>query len=198
MAYVYRIVRIKTGFCYIGHTSKNPQKRWQAHFDLLCKGKHHSRYLQNAWKKYGAEAFKFEVIEECDEADKLKREQHWIDGLNSCFNTAKVAGSRKGVKFTKIQRELLSKLRMGHATSEETKAKIAAASLSNQRTKGLVWSKEARRNMSKAVKGKPRSAAQRAATLRSLELARRNARVNKPGMNWRLLRQSEGQGNLFE
>ncbi len=187
MAWIYRIVRLKTGNCYIGHTSKEPARRWAAHLDLLKKGKHHSRYFQNAWKKYGADAFKFEVIEQCDEAEKIIREQYWIDNLNSCFNLGKVAGSRKGVRFTRAQRELLSRLRMGHPTSEETKRKISEAQIGNQYTKGLVWSDEARANMSKAVKGKPRTPAQRAATIRSLELAREKSRVNKPGMNWRLL-----------
>lgn len=199
MAWIYRIVRIRTGNCYIGHTSlKDPQKRWAQHLSSLAAGKHHSRYLQNAWKKFSVDAFKFEVIEQCDEADKLKREQHWIDGLNSCFNTAKVAGSRKGVRFTRIQRELLSKLRIGKRLSDETKAKIAAKAMGNQRTKGITWSEEKRAAMARAVKGKPRSPAQQAATLRSLELARQKARVNKPGMNWRLLRlqADKSQGEL--
>ena len=192
MAWVYRIVRIETGFCYIGHTSKDPQRRWRAHFDLLNRGKHHARYLQNAWKKYGAAAFEFQIIEECSEADKLKREQHWINQHNSCFNLAKVAGSRKGVKYTKAQREKLSRLRMGHPVSNETRAKLSASAMGNQRTKGFRWSAEQRAGWSKSVKGKPRSAAQRASTLRSLELARIANRVNKPGMNWRLLHARTG------
>jgi group I intron endonuclease len=188
MAWVYKIVRLGTGNCYVGHTSKRPQSRWEAHLALLTAGRHHSRYLQNAWKKYGAEAFKFEVIEECSEADKLKREQYWLDSLSACFNSAKIAGSRKGVKFTKAQRALLSRLRIGKRLSEATKKKIAAKAIGNQRTKGFKWSEESRATMSRAVKGKPRSSAQHAAMLFSLEKARQKSRVNKPGMNWRLLR----------
>ena|SRR5262252_9311311 len=77
---------------------------------------------------------------------------------------------------------------MGHKHSAKTKAKIARAMIGNQNTKGLKWSAEARANMSKAVKGKPRTRAQRAATLRSLELARLKNPCNKPGMNWRIFR----------
>src|SRR3974390_1823188 len=126
MAWIYRIVRMADGACYIGHTSKTPEGRWRQHHMLLCSGDHHARYLQRAWRKYGPGAFRFEVIEECGEAQKLEREQHWIDQLNSRFNVAKVAGSSLGVKWTKAQRDRLSRLRIGHETSDETRAKIGA------------------------------------------------------------------------
>jgi group I intron endonuclease len=182
MAWVYRIVRKKTGICYVGHTSESPGKRWAGHLALLTAGKHHSRYLQNAWNKYGADVFKFEVIEECSEADKLKREQHWMDGLNSRFNTAKVAGSRKGVKFTRIQRELLSKLRMGHFTSEVTKRKISLAHMGKEHE---PHTDKAKRKIGRAArrwwKQNDQTPAQRESTLKSLELGRAKSRANKPG-----------------
>lgn len=183
MAWIYRIVRLKSGQCYIGHTSrKDANDRWTQHFIQLTAGKHHSRYLQNSWKKHGADAFKFEVIEQCDEADKLKREQHWIDGLNSCYNHAKVAGSRKGVKFTRIQRELLSKLRMGHVTSDETRKKISAAHLGKKQEPHTDKSKrKIGQSSRKWWKNNDQTPAQRAAMIESLKLARLQSKANKPG-----------------
>jgi group I intron endonuclease len=177
MAWIYRIVHIKTGRCYVGHTSLKPSARWGRHKHGLEKGKHHARHLQHAWLKYGPNAFKFEVIEECAETDKLAREQHWIDTLNPIFNVARVAGSILGYKFTDEQ---IAK-RIGHEVSAETRAKIAAKAMGNQRTKGLVWDDKARSNMSKATKNKPRSEAQRQSTINSLKLAREKSAANKPG-----------------
>jgi hypothetical protein len=109
-------------------------------------------------------AFKFEIIEECEEAIKVEREQYWIDNLDSHFNYGRVAGSRKGQKY-----------------SDEHKAKIAAKAMGNQRTKGLVWSAESRANLSRARTDVPQTEAQRKATLRSLELGRQKSAANKPG-----------------
>ena len=164
MAWIYRIVRLNTGKCYVGHTSQEPEVRWRAHRTLLKQGKHHARYLQNAWRKDGPLAFKFEIIEECEEATKVEREQYWIDNLDSHFNYGRVAGSRKGQKY-----------------SDEHKAKIAAKAMGNQRTKGRKWSAEEHKKYSKARKNQPQSEAQRASTLRSLELGRQANRANKPG-----------------
>ncbi len=183
MAWIYRIVRLKSGQCYIGHTSKSKVDiRWAEHQKQLLNGKHHSRYLQNSWKKHGPDAFKFELIEECDEAIKLIREQYWIDGLNSCYNHAKVAGSRKGVKFTRVQRELLSKLRMGHATSEETREKIRKAHLGKKQEPHTDKSKrKIGQSSRKWWKKNDQTPAQRAMTLKSLEMARAKSKANKPG-----------------
>lgn len=38
---------------------KNAQIRWKDHLRLLRLNKHHSQYLQNAWNKYGENAFEY-------------------------------------------------------------------------------------------------------------------------------------------
>lgn len=124
MAIIYRCRRVETNQCYVGHTTNEAEFRWAAHMALLRVGKHHSRYLQHAWNKYGPGAFVFEIIEICDDKDKLVREQFYIDTLDSCYNTAKVAGSRLGVLYTQEQKIKLSAQRMGHITTEQAKFKI--------------------------------------------------------------------------
>jgi group I intron endonuclease len=176
-AAIYSITHIASCKCYVGSTI-DPLRRFADHKTALKKGNHIARRLQNSWKKYGQDAFVFQIIEVCKETERAAREQQYIDDRRPFFNWARTVASP--------------------SLDPRVAKQISRAMRGNQNTKGLIWSDKARANMSKAVKGKPRSAAQRAATLRSLELARQNARVNKPGMNWRLLRRSEGQGNLFE
>ena len=171
---IYKITHIASGKIYIGSTV-NPKQRLIHHRNDLNKGRHPAKRLQNSWRKYGQDAFSFEIIEVCAEQKRTEREQHYIDELNPFFNWAKTIPASLDARVRK---------------------QISEAMRGNQNTKGLKWSDEARAKMSKAVKGKPRSAAQRAATIRSLELARQNNRVNKPGMNWRLLREKEKQCEL--
>lgn len=167
---IYTITHVDSGRCYVGSTI-SPNIRFAVHKRELDKGTHVAKRLQNAWKKYGADSFVFAVIEICDQARRALREQHYIDNRKPFFNWARTVHSP--------------------ALDPRVARQISAAMRGNQNTKGLIWSAKARANMSKAVKGKPRSPAQRAAMLRSLEFARQKNRVNKPGMNWRLLRQQE-------
>ena len=58
---VYRITCIKDSQIYIG-SSVNIKERWQQHLALLRGNRHSSKYLQNAYNKYGEDSFKFEVL----------------------------------------------------------------------------------------------------------------------------------------
>lgn len=176
MAYIYQIRRIATEQCYVGHTVKQVELRWAAHLVLLSAGKHHSRYLQCAWDKYGMAHFNFELIEQCDDADKLLREQYYIDNLDSCFNTAKVAGSRLGVLFTEEQKLRLSAQRMGHSTTDEAKRKIGEAHKGKQWKLGYKLTDEQRARCSAGQTGlsRPYAAANAA-------IARLSSPANKPG-----------------
>lgn len=81
---VYAIKNIVNNKIYIGSTI-HPEKRKNAHFNLLRKGKHHSTHLQRAFDIYGEECFTFEIIEIVNDVnnkslDKLrKREKYYID-----------------------------------------------------------------------------------------------------------------------
>lgn len=154
-ATVYRILHIATGRCYVGHTTKRVAARFAEHRYLLRAGKHHSKFLQNAWVKYGEYAFVFETLEECDEEHKLVREQHFMDQLESCFNTAPVAGSRKGCPQPPHEVERLRKQMKGNqytkgrVVPEDEKERRAAAG------RGKKRSPETRARMSAGMKGVP-------------------------------------------
>jgi group I intron endonuclease len=77
---VYSITHIKSGRRYIG-SSKNIHLRWGDHRRALGHGKHICPHLQNAWNKYGPDAFVFDVLEVClsEPTILVAREQVWMD-----------------------------------------------------------------------------------------------------------------------
>lgn len=76
---VYRIKNIKTNKFYIGSTIDSFRMRLKAHKEALNRGSHKNKYLQNAWNKYGAEAFVFEIVEVCEKDNCREREQYYLD-----------------------------------------------------------------------------------------------------------------------
>lgn len=117
---VYKIECVENGKVYIG-SSIELSKRIYHHKCQLNAGKHHSRHLQNAWNRYGADAFNISVIVRCQPQDCLKQEQRLIDAHDACnqergFNSAPVAGSCYGTTRSKEAR-----LRMSRAQREARK-----------------------------------------------------------------------------
>ena len=119
-----------------------------------------------------------------------------LDAPSSC----PVASSRLPKTVAHGEFVIRTKLRMPRFARAPIRRERVLARLAETRSPFTLVSAPAGfgKTMSLATKGKPRSAAQRAATLASLKLARENNRVNKPGMNWRVLRQKENQGDLFQ
>lgn len=89
--YYYLITNLQNGKKYAGITI-NPDQRKHKHFQELRNNYHHSSKLQNAYNKYGADCFKFEVIETKDfdfktdaylyEIDFIKKNNSYLDGYN--------------------------------------------------------------------------------------------------------------------
>lgn len=96
---IYKIYCVKNAKSYIG-SSGNIERRWREHILALCRGVHHSEYLQNSWNKYGKSSFEFSVIEIVPYAQRLiEREQHWIDATPNRLNICEIAGSTAGTEF---------------------------------------------------------------------------------------------------
>lgn len=116
---IYKITNILNKDRYIGSASgKNGfYGRWSTHKSQLNKGNHHSLHLQNAWNKYGAENFVFEIVEIVSDLNEiLKREQYYIDNLKPSYNICKTAGNTLGFKHseeTKIRYSFLRKGKFG-------------------------------------------------------------------------------------
>jgi len=78
MPIIYKIQNKVNDRVYIGSTIQ-PTIRFRCHLNDLNSYRHDNKYLQHAWNKYGADKFKFEIIENCKYEDLLKREQYWLD-----------------------------------------------------------------------------------------------------------------------
>jgi len=93
--------------------------------------------IYKALIKYGYSNFSLEIIEYCESKDVLNREQYYLDLLHPEYNTLKIAGSRQG-----------------HNHTEESKAKISAATKGDKHPLyGKTHSEETRAKMSVAKKG---------------------------------------------
>lgn len=94
---IYKISNKITNKFYIG-SSNNIKRRWMHHKTYLNGGYHINIHLQNAWNKYGKEAFDFLIIEEVDEENLLLKEQYYLDFYKNdspdlIYNISFVAGS---------------------------------------------------------------------------------------------------------
>ena len=87
---IYKITNIKNGHCYIGQ-SVDIKKRWRSHHKHFGNTKevetaHYPIY--RAFKKYGKESFKFEIIELVHDKSKLtERELYWFQAFSPEYNT---------------------------------------------------------------------------------------------------------------
>jgi len=107
MAYIYSITNLENQKIYVGKTSQpNPYDRWKQHLQL-AKSKNnlnennsaHSMPIIRAISKYGADQFKFRVLEECVDDKINEREIYWIERLNACGkNGYNVTLGGEGVK----------------------------------------------------------------------------------------------------
>ena len=78
-SYVYLITHRDSGKCYVGKTN-NPKGRWKSHKKVARRGD--PRPLYCALRKYGFDAFDFEVIEEhSTEQDAYEAEAFFVEYL---------------------------------------------------------------------------------------------------------------------
>lgn len=167
---IYAILNTLNGKVYVG-SAANFALRWHEHRYFLNKGTHHSQRLQNAWVKYGAAAFVFEIIEAVERTREalLAREQAHLDEAFATglpYNICRVAGSSLGTKHTLETRANMSATRMGRKLTPEVRANMSAAQM------GKKLTLKHRHNMAEALKGRklpPETRAKMAAAKRGRE-----------------------------
>ena len=157
---VYIILNTENGKRYVGSTVWAFKERWRRHRNLLNTGKHHSIHLQNAWNKYGWEAFRFRIICQCNPENCLELEQKYINEFMAAdprygYNRRPIAGSNKGLKWSEASRKSRS-IAMKKAMTKELRAKLSLA------RKGRIESSETRARKSAAHRGKSKSTETRA------------------------------------
>ena len=170
---IYEIVNTANGKRYVG-SAVNLYGRFHVHRSMLRKGNHHSRLLQRAWDKHGADNFSFKTLLLCATGDLLLYEQRAIDAMLPEYNIERVAGSALGIKWTpeararKSAQQLASPHFLGRKHSPETKAKMSASMRGNTNTKGKKRDPDAVAKTAAAHTGMKRSAETRARISKAL------------------------------
>jgi group I intron endonuclease len=75
---IYCIENTINGKSYIGGTD-SIKRRFASHKRDLKRGNHRNAHLQNAWNKYGKDAFRFEILEEVPKEKLIEVEQQYLD-----------------------------------------------------------------------------------------------------------------------
>lgn len=134
---VYKIINIINNKFYIG-SAVDFKRRKARHFSELRNKKHNNKHLQQAWDKYGENAFIFVILEEANETDDLLYlENKWLKehvGQQYCYNigvdaTAPMLGMSGelsptwGYKHTEESKLKISKAGKDRPQSKETRAK---------------------------------------------------------------------------
>jgi group I intron endonuclease len=114
----------------------------------LDKGIHGNIHLQNAYDKYGANAFIFEVLYYCKEYELTEYEQAFVNIWKPRYNIRKeCVDSQKGVVVSEETKMKLRNANLGKKLTEYTKRKISEAG------KGRVMSEVAKAKISVGHKG---------------------------------------------
>lgn len=154
---IYKITG-PTGKLYIGSAS-NFEVRKRRHLRALRAGRHHSRYLQRAWNKYGEAAFIFSVVLVCERSNLFFYEQLLLDGLAPAYNVSPSATGTRGLRWTEDQK---AKIR-GRINTKETRARISHGMLANTtpeerqkiaRTARAAWTEESKKRQVQNLTGR--------------------------------------------
>lgn len=154
---IYTIEHIETGHCYVGCTIQSIKHRWNRHKNSLINGNHKNPHLQNAWNKYGEDAFKFEVI---DDSAKTTEELNLleIDYVNyQGYYNIRAGGGSRGAHSDETKKKMSknnARYWKGKTFSEEHCRKISDAGKINSYWKGKVLPEETKRKMCIARKNK--------------------------------------------
>lgn len=130
---IYAIRCVPTGRLYVG-SSIDIKDRWRWHRRDLKAGRHQNAKLQNAWRKHGAEAFVFEILELVPIDDLIAREQHFIDSLGAhCkqggFNLRLKAESNLGLLKSPATRRKISETKKAQHTEDPGRREMTLAAL---------------------------------------------------------------------
>ncbi|AYJ74122.1 GIY-YIG family homing endonuclease [Bacillus phage BSP15] len=170
---VYRIINKTNGRFYIGSSSRF-EARKRAHLNMLRRGVHHNKPIQEDYDKYGESCFDFEILKKCAEDttrdDLFKEEQKFISAsddelLYNLYDNAH-GMSYKGEKnpmFGKTHsdeiRRKLSEINSGEHNPwyGNTEHMNKMRSKITKRFDGRKHTEETKEKMSKAHKGREKT-----------------------------------------
>lgn len=131
IASVYEFRNLITGRRYVG-SSIHSHVRWNRHIRELEQKRHGNPKLQNAWNKYGSDAFVFQVLETLENATEealRSLEQNYLaDAVATGYNLSLEATAPMGRrKHSKATRDKMSKSHTGLSNTPEANRKIGEA-----------------------------------------------------------------------
>jgi len=157
---IYKIINKLNGKYYVG-SAKNVRQRWYRHVWKLNKGTHHNKHLQNVWRKYNPDIFRFVIVEYSIPNNKtlLLIEQRFLDIAKSerdmVYNIAFIARGNPGYAGRRHSPETIAKMKKSAKNrpirkhSEITKIRIGLKSV------GRFYSSRTRLKMSQSAKNRP-------------------------------------------
>ena len=143
---VYEILNTTNGKRYVG-SAVSLRKRKRDHWSVLRRDAHRNAHLQNAWNKYGEDAFAFEVLECWEPEFLVSMEQWWMNMLCPEYNILPVAGSSLGMRHTDESRSNMSAAQKGRVFTEDHKSNLSTAQIGREHTA------ETKAKLSAAMKG---------------------------------------------
>lgn len=163
--FIYKITNIINNKSYIGQTVTSTKRRWILH---KSEAKTDDTHFHRAIRKYGAESFVIEILEELDDIEFLnERERFWImhfDTYNNGYNSdegggngrhlseehkQKIGNSNRGRKRPDTSaRNIGSTYGLGYTHSEETRIKQKEIAINR------TYSSETRKKMSLSAKNR--------------------------------------------
>ena len=152
---IYKIMNTVNGKFYIGSTGCMRQ-RMSCHQARLRKNMHHCSHLQNAWNKYGRDAFDFVVVEEVPSIEELSAaEDRWLQehyGKPHCYNLSRYAEAPMRGRFGELAHNY------GKPVPEELRERISqtlkgfyAEDPSNHPRRGRSHTEETRKKISRKI-----------------------------------------------
>lgn len=164
--YVYRRTNTKTGKVYIGKTTRTPEERWVSLLAEVKRGS--SNPVHNAIRKYGAEAFKTEVLHVAKTFKELNAMETFFivlhqshkpeNGYNLTLGGDGAAPGELNPMWKRTHTDevkaKLRTLRLGTTQTETTKQKISeAVSGENNGFYGKTHSDQTRQKISEKLSG---------------------------------------------
>jgi len=147
---IYRIENLQADKRYFGQ-SVTLHKREKEHLSMFKRGFHDNSHFQNAWNKYGEDAFKFSIMIYCEPFELTKYEQFFVNLYppEKLYNIRReCVDSNFGLRHSDEAREKMSVAKKGIYPSEETCAKNSEAHRGNTNLLGYKHTEEARAKMS--------------------------------------------------